>query len=95
MQNMMYIDIKYYAKYDTYTLYIDIEYISIDQDSKSIILNAFQSSGTTSFLLVSSFCALSLASDSALAGSPTGYHYPTNDDLTKSFIVNVINRYQD
>ena len=75
--------------------YIDIEYINIDQDSKSIILNAFQSSGTISFLLVSSFCALSLASDSALAGSPTGYHYPTNDDLTKSFIVNVINRYQD
>ena len=73
--------------------YIDIEYIYID--SKSIILNAFQSSGTTSFLLVSSFCALSLALDSALAGSPTGYHYPTNDDLTKSFIVNVINRYQD
>ena len=75
--------------------YIDIEYIYIDQDSKSIILNAFQSSGTISFLLVSSFCALSLASDSALAGSPTGYPYPTNDDLTKSFIVNVINRYQD
>ena len=68
MQNMIYIDIEYI--YYIYCIYYVSTYI--DQESKSIILNTFQSSGTTSFLLVSSFCALSLALDSALAESPTG-----------------------